>query len=200
MQHAACPRAQEKLGLCLDSELSQPQCISLCLCTCTALLPARATSNRFWLTFLPIPQAVVAEDKDCRVLDLGAGAGLHAMLALRAGAHHVTAVERWLYLALACKECMLANEVGVQHASAGGAPIEQGGQQACGSAGLWGLGCSSGLTTKCRCNLAPATQPGALCPQPRSPGVSSSASPKTLFLRNSSLRSASRWCTSGPQT
>lgn len=58
-----------------------------------------------------VSQAVAAEDKDCRVLNLGAGAGLHAMLALRAGAHHVTAVERWLYLALACKECMLANEV-----------------------------------------------------------------------------------------
>lgn len=52
------------------------------------------------------------EDKDCRVLNLGSGAGLHAMMALRAGAHHVTAVERWLYLALASKECLAANKVG----------------------------------------------------------------------------------------
>ena len=29
--------------------------------------------------------------------------GLHAMMALDAGAHHVTAVEQWLYLCLACK-------------------------------------------------------------------------------------------------
>ena len=59
-----------------------------------------------------IQQAVAAiegEDKDCRVLDLGAGAGLHAMMALRAGAHHVTATERWLYLALACKESLVSN-------------------------------------------------------------------------------------------
>ncbi|PSC69443.1 arginine methyltransferase [Micractinium conductrix] len=55
-------------------------------------------------------QAIVADDKDCRVLNLGAGAGLHSMLALRAGARHATVVERWLYLALASKECMLANE------------------------------------------------------------------------------------------
>ena len=34
------------------------------------------------------------------------------MMALRAGAHHVTAVERWLYLALLCKECLEANKVG----------------------------------------------------------------------------------------
>lgn len=59
----------------------------------------------------PPTQAVAAEEKDCRVLNLGAGAGLHAMLALRAGAHHVTAVERWLYLALACKESLAANGV-----------------------------------------------------------------------------------------
>ena len=31
------------------------------------------------------------------------------MLALRAGARHVTAVERWLYLALSAKECLEAN-------------------------------------------------------------------------------------------
>ena len=35
--------------------------------------------------------------------------GLLAMTALRAGAFHVTAVERWLYLSLACKEAMAAN-------------------------------------------------------------------------------------------
>lgn len=50
-------------------------------------------------------------DKDCRVLNLGAGAGVHAALALRAGARHVTAVERWLYLALVCKETLEANQV-----------------------------------------------------------------------------------------
>lgn len=32
------------------------------------------------------------------------------MMALRAGAHHVTAVERWLYLSLACKESLVANK------------------------------------------------------------------------------------------
>ena len=32
------------------------------------------------------------------------------MAALRAGAFHVTAVERWLYLSLACKEAMAANK------------------------------------------------------------------------------------------
>lgn len=29
--------------------------------------------------------------------------GLHAVMALDASAYHVTAVERWLYLSLACK-------------------------------------------------------------------------------------------------
>ena len=32
------------------------------------------------------------------------------MMALRAGARHVTAVERWLYLSLACKESLVANK------------------------------------------------------------------------------------------
>jgi hypothetical protein len=59
-------------------------------------------------------KAVSGEDKDCRVLNLGSGAGLHAMMALRAGAHHVTAVERWLYLALTTQECLEANKVRVQ--------------------------------------------------------------------------------------
>ena len=36
-------------------------------------------------------------------------AGLHAMAALDAGAHHVTAVERWLYLSLTCKETLKLN-------------------------------------------------------------------------------------------
>ena len=31
------------------------------------------------------------------------------MMALRAGARHVTAVERWLYLSLACSETLIAN-------------------------------------------------------------------------------------------
>lgn len=43
---------------------------------------------------------------DCRVLDLGAGAGLHTALALESGASHVTAVERWLYLALTAQETL----------------------------------------------------------------------------------------------
>lgn len=67
-------------------------------------------TTRFRTAIEAAVQAVAAEDKDCRVLNLGAGAGLHAMLALRAGAHHVTAAERWLYLALACKDCLVANE------------------------------------------------------------------------------------------
>lgn len=37
----------------------------------------------------------------------GCHAGLHAMMALRAGADHVTAVDRWLYMALACKESLV---------------------------------------------------------------------------------------------
>ena len=76
------------------------------------LLEDGAFNSAFQQAIQAAVAAVAAEDKDCRVLNLGAGAGLHAMMALRAGAHHVTAVERWLYLALACKECMLANQVG----------------------------------------------------------------------------------------
>ena len=41
--------------------------------------------------------------KDARVLNIGCGAGLLAMEALRAGAHHVTATDRWLYHAMAAK-------------------------------------------------------------------------------------------------
>ena len=61
-----------------------------------------------------IEQAVAqieATDTDCRVLNLGSGAGVQAIHALRAGARHVTAVERWLYLALASKETMMENEI-----------------------------------------------------------------------------------------
>lgn len=63
---------------------------------------------------MAIEQAVAkieASDTDCRVLNLGAGAGVQAIHALRAGARHVTAVERWLYLSLACKETMMENEI-----------------------------------------------------------------------------------------
>lgn len=49
-------------------------------------------TQRFLLTALtfiwhycPTLQAIAAEDKDCRVLNLASGAGLHAMMALRAG-------------------------------------------------------------------------------------------------------------------
>lgn len=46
---------------------------------------------------------------DARVLHLGSGAGLLSLLALRHGALHVTAVDRWLYLAMATKESLKAN-------------------------------------------------------------------------------------------
>ena len=49
---------------------------------------------------------------DARVLHLGCGAGYVTMEALRAGAHHVVACDRWLYLAMACKESLLANGYG----------------------------------------------------------------------------------------
>ena len=42
-------------------------------------------------------------------MNLGCGAGLLAMEALRAGAHHVTATDRWLYHAMAAKESLLNN-------------------------------------------------------------------------------------------
>ena len=40
-------------------------------------------------------------------------AGLHALMALRSGARHVTAVERWLYLSLAAKQSLVANGGGL---------------------------------------------------------------------------------------
>lgn len=52
---------------------------------------------------------VEARDTDCRVLNLGSKIGLGASFALKAGARHVTAVERWLYLALATKETLEEN-------------------------------------------------------------------------------------------
>ena len=67
--------------------------------------------SRFCEAIAAAVGAIEARDMDCRVLNLGAGAGLHAAAALRAGAVHVTAVERWLYLALACKEVLAANQV-----------------------------------------------------------------------------------------
>ena len=51
------------------------------------------------------------QDKDARVLCLGAGAGLLPLLALRHGARHVTAAERWLYMASSCKTHLKANGV-----------------------------------------------------------------------------------------
>jgi predicted RNA methylase len=53
-------------------------------------------------------------DCDCRVLLLGAGAGLLALAALRAGARYVTCVERWLYQAQTCKQVLAANGVSEQ--------------------------------------------------------------------------------------
>ena len=49
------------------------------------------------------------ENKDVRALHLGCGAGLMTMHLLDKGAHHVTACERWLYQAMACKENLLNN-------------------------------------------------------------------------------------------
>lgn len=57
-----------------------------------------------------VSQVETEEDKDARVLLMGAGAGVLPALALRKGARHVTAVERWLYLALACKETLEENK------------------------------------------------------------------------------------------
>ncbi len=51
------------------------------------------------------------QDKDARVLCLGAGTGLLPLLALRHGARHVTAAERWLYMAMSCFEHLEANGV-----------------------------------------------------------------------------------------
>jgi protein arginine N-methyltransferase 7 len=51
----------------------------------------------------------ISVDKDCRVLNVGAGSGLNTMMCLEAGAYHVTATERWLYLAMSSKEVLLDN-------------------------------------------------------------------------------------------
>lgn len=99
-QRAAAPAC----GSCLR--------LQACITAIAALTAANATAQRCLdaCPCLSLYQAVAAGDRDVRVLNLGAGAGLHAMTALRAGAHHVTAVERWLYLALACKESLAANK------------------------------------------------------------------------------------------
>ena len=55
--------------------------------------------------------ALEADDTDARVLNLSCGPGVSAVHAIRAGARHVTAAERWLYLSLATKETMLENEM-----------------------------------------------------------------------------------------
>lgn len=59
-----------------------------------------------------VARACAAQERrgcDARVLHLGSGAGLLSLLALRHGARHVTAVDRWLYLAMASKESFKAN-------------------------------------------------------------------------------------------
>lgn len=61
--------------------------------------------------------AVAERGCDVRVLHLGPGAGLLSLLALRHGAHHVTAADRWLYLAMATKESLRSNGVADDRAS-----------------------------------------------------------------------------------
>ena len=55
--------------------------------------------------------ALESSDTDARVLNLSCGPGVSAVHAMRAGARHVTATDRWLYLSLAAKETMLENEM-----------------------------------------------------------------------------------------
>ncbi len=55
--------------------------------------------------------ALESSDTDARVLNLSCGPGVSAVHAIRAGARHVTATDRWLYLSLAAKETMLENEM-----------------------------------------------------------------------------------------
>jgi len=55
--------------------------------------------------------ALEQSDTDARVLNLSCGPGVQAVHAVRAGARHVTATDRWLYLSLATKETMLENEM-----------------------------------------------------------------------------------------
>jgi len=66
----------------------------------TEVLPDAASNEAFGRAIRAAVESVEARDVDCRVLNVGAGAGLHAMMALRAGARHVTCTERWLYLAM----------------------------------------------------------------------------------------------------
>ena len=47
--------------------------------------------------------------KDARVLNIGCGAGLNAMCALKSVRITPRRRERWLYLAMACKENLLSN-------------------------------------------------------------------------------------------
>ena len=76
-----------------------------------AVLQDAARADAFEAAIKHAIAALRAQDKDARVLALGAGAGLLPLLALRHGARHVTAAERWLYMALSCKESLLANSV-----------------------------------------------------------------------------------------
>ena len=60
--------------------------------------------------------AIRARGCEARVLDLASGAGLVAMHAVRAGAAHVTCVDRWLYLAGSCHEALRSNGIGPDRA------------------------------------------------------------------------------------
>jgi protein arginine N-methyltransferase 7 len=76
-----------------------------------AVLHDTARTNAFDLAIQRAIVTLQEQDKEARVLILGAGAGLLPLLALRHGARHVTAAERWLYMALSCKETLVANGV-----------------------------------------------------------------------------------------
>lgn len=65
--------------------------------------------NAFATAVVRAVDTLRAEAKDVRVLNIGCGAGLLAMEALRAGAYHVTATDRWLYHAMSAKENLLNN-------------------------------------------------------------------------------------------
>ena len=76
-----------------------------------AILADDARTDAFEAAIKHAIASVQAEDKDVRVLFLGAGSGLLPLLALHHGARHVTAAERWLYLALSCKASLVANGI-----------------------------------------------------------------------------------------